>query len=323
MQPNEITIAITVYDRREFISEAIQSALNQTVPVKVIVVEDCGPDLTLRSFIESQFGSRIRYVRNPKQRGLFGNWNACLEHCDTPWLSILHDDDFFRTTFVETMLKLHEAAPGCGLYFGNMRNIDTTGRTVHLGTDVADGSWQRIDLRKLADSNLLGFAGHLMRAEHVRKLGGFRAASRYAGDWEMWFRLAAHFDGAQTGTEVAVMRVYNDRRKGTSKVSRTGENFLATIVQRKRNYAYLKRIGLVQRVDVWELRKTTILTVKFMLWYGKDFSPHTLAYNAKLLLVMPPQSHLQRLLRIAIVCFGARFITLLSKGLNTLVRQAP
>src|SRR5262245_35961819 len=59
LTPHDITIAITVYDRREFLEHAIESALNQTVPVKVMVVEDCGPDLAMRPFIESKYGSRI------------------------------------------------------------------------------------------------------------------------------------------------------------------------------------------------------------------------------------------------------------------------
>src|SRR5579859_4880937 len=75
----DITIAITVYDRREFIQQAVLSALNQTQPVKVIVVEDCGPDAGLQDFVLERFGSRITYHRNPRRRGLFDNWNACIE----------------------------------------------------------------------------------------------------------------------------------------------------------------------------------------------------------------------------------------------------
>src|SRR5690242_712154 len=48
LKPEQITIAVTVYNRRDYLPDAIQSALNQTVPVRVIVVEDCGPDPGLR-----------------------------------------------------------------------------------------------------------------------------------------------------------------------------------------------------------------------------------------------------------------------------------
>src|ERR1700685_3336672 len=102
----DITIAITVFNRREYVLGAIRSALEQTIPVKVIVVEDCGPDPSLRDFIVREFGTRIEYFRNPANRGIFDNWNACLEYCRTPWISILHDDDLLRPVFVQAMLQL-------------------------------------------------------------------------------------------------------------------------------------------------------------------------------------------------------------------------
>ena len=37
---DQITIAVTVYDRRQYLVQAVERALNQTVPVKVMVVED-------------------------------------------------------------------------------------------------------------------------------------------------------------------------------------------------------------------------------------------------------------------------------------------
>ena len=55
LNPSDLTIAVTVFSRRDYILEAVRSALNQTVPVKVIVVEDCGPDVTLRDFVLKEF----------------------------------------------------------------------------------------------------------------------------------------------------------------------------------------------------------------------------------------------------------------------------
>jgi glycosyltransferase involved in cell wall biosynthesis len=318
MKPEEITIAITVYDRRDFVLQAIESALAQTIPVKVIVVEDCGPDASLRAFIESRFGSTIRYYRNPRRRGLFDNWNACLDYCETPWLSILHDDDYLRPEFVAEMLKLHQAAPDCGIYFGNVRYIDPAGATLSLNEPGLNSGWHKMDLPALADNNTLGFPGHLFRKDLARELGGFRATSRYAGDWEMWFALAACNGGAQAGAEVAVMRNYSDPRRGTSRISRQGENFLATVVQRKRNYGLLGRLGLAQRPSADELRRKSILTAKFMLWHGLNFSPRLLDYNARLFLLSPPQSLTQRALQLGIRCLGPRLVRWMAHGLKLL-----
>ena len=65
LSPKDTTIAITVYDRRVYIGEAIRSALAQRCQERpqVIVVEDCGPDAGLRDpalcVIPSEYSSRF------------------------------------------------------------------------------------------------------------------------------------------------------------------------------------------------------------------------------------------------------------------------
>jgi glycosyltransferase involved in cell wall biosynthesis len=309
---DQITIAITVYDRREFIEQAIESSLNQTIPVKVMVVEDCGPDPELRVFVESKFGSRIKYVRNRERRGLFGNWNACIENCDTPWLSILHDDDYFKPAFVETMLKLYEAAPGRGLYFGNFETVDSTGRVTQAEHPATGAFWQDIEVRALADWNLLRFAGHVFPIEYARTVGGFRNTSLYCGDWEMWFQLVSRYGGVRTGTTVAAVRFYEDWKKGTSKVGRAGKIYLATNVQRKRNYACLRRSGQIADFDFRTVRGNVGMSLKDLFCYGGTFSRRILDYNIHLFLASRPRSFRQRALQAALRILGSRLVRLCS-----------
>jgi len=124
----DITIAVTVFNRRQFLKQAIGSALDQGSPARVIVVEDCGPDPELAAFVMREFGSRIEYFRNQRRRRIFGNWNACIEYCRTPWLSILHDDDYLTPNFVQAMVELGRLAPHCGLYFAIPRRSTSPGK---------------------------------------------------------------------------------------------------------------------------------------------------------------------------------------------------
>jgi hypothetical protein len=54
----------------------------------------------------NEIGPKIEYARNPRRRGPFGNWNACMDLCATEWLSILHDDDYLAPGFVRLASKL-------------------------------------------------------------------------------------------------------------------------------------------------------------------------------------------------------------------------
>jgi glycosyltransferase involved in cell wall biosynthesis len=128
LHPQEITIAVTVYNRRDYLEKSIGSALAQSIPVRVMVVEDCGPDPGLREYVHSLFGSRVGYFRSERRRGIFGNWNACIEQCQTRWLSILHDDDWLKPDFVKAMVELNHHAGDRGLYFGRTVVVDSDER---------------------------------------------------------------------------------------------------------------------------------------------------------------------------------------------------
>ncbi|MGA2556143.1 MAG: glycosyltransferase family 2 protein, partial [Verrucomicrobiota bacterium] len=207
LSPEQITIAVTVYSRREYVKQAIASALNQTMPVRVMVVEDCGPDPTLEVFVKEAFGSRIEYFRNPKRRGIFGNWNACLEQCRTEWLSILHDDDYLAPNFVEAMIAVEEEAPGLDLYFGQTAIVNERGeRMPGRQARPMAGRWKKILLTDVIYGSPLSFPGQLFRVSSARSVGGFRASSYYCGEWEMWAKLIARSGAAETSEYLGFFR---------------------------------------------------------------------------------------------------------------------
>jgi len=281
LRSENITIAVTVFSRHEFIRDAIRSALNQTVPVKVIVAEDCGPDAALRDLIADEFGGRIEYFRNPKNRGLFDNWNACLDYCRTPWLSILHDDDSLHPNFVETILALAKVAPERALYFGRAARLDEAGK-IHPAPPVRwQKNWRELDVRELADECFLLFPGQLFRVADAKAVGGFWKASYLTGDWDMWFRLALKFGAAQSATEVALNRAHHGADRGSTRVERMGWKWALDNVQRKRNLALLQQEkGIVIPFERAKLLKRSPIPSRLLLRYAGGFSRRILFYNA-------------------------------------------
>jgi glycosyltransferase involved in cell wall biosynthesis len=281
LRAEHITIAVTVFSRREFILDAIRSALNQTIPVKVIVVEDCGPDAGLRDFILQEFGDRIAYFRNPKNRGLFDNWNACIEYCRTPWLSILHDDDLLHANFVETILSLAKVAPKRALYFGRATFLDERGKIQSLPPVDWPNDWRDVDIRELAEECFLPFPGQLFRVADARSVGGFRRQSYLTGDWDMWFRLALKFGTAQSAVEVAFNREHYGEDRGSTRVERLGWKWALDNVQRKRNLALLRQEkGIIIPFERTKLLKCSPIPSRLLLRYARGFSRRILFYNA-------------------------------------------
>ena len=313
----DITIAITVFTRREYVLGAIRSALEQTIPVKVMVVEDCSPDTGMQAFITNEFGDQIRYIRNPSNRGLFDNWNACMEYCTTPWLSILHDDDLLLPCFVEKMIVASNRAPGRALYFGRLKNIFPSGETKDPA-EVDWGNWRDLGsgrgLEEFLQQSIVGYAGHLMRVEAARSLGGFRKNSLYTGDWDLGFRLSLVYGAVEISEVVGVGRGQEDGDRATTRIVRNGWKWVLDNVQRKRNLALLRKTrGEERAFERSLLLAGNPIPLQQLAAVAPGFSRRTLRYNWWLFIQSKPPHWRYRILQLILRLTGPEGLLWLPK----------
>ncbi len=294
--------------------QAVESALNQTLPVRGIVVENCGPDPTLRDMVLARFGSRITYYRNSHNRGMFDNWNACIEYCTTPWLSILHDDDFLEPCFVEAMVEAAVLSPGCTLYFVECHRVDEHGACWLKVPQPAQANVEQIDPSYAAYWNPLLFTGQLFLKQAAQSAGGFRPASRYCGDWEMWFKLMLDGGAGKTNRVVGNRRDHPEVERGTNKVVRDGTQHGWENVQRKRNLALLsRRKGVSVRFD----RKGQVLAhspvpARLLFANAYRFSKRYLNYNSALFLNSAAPNTPYRIVQMLVKIGGPNSVRIIS-----------
>jgi hypothetical protein len=308
----DITIAVTVFNRRQFLKQAIGSALSQTVPVRVIVVEDSGPDAGMEAFVRQEFGSRIEYFRNPTRRGLFDNWNACLDYCQTPWLSILHDDDYLAPTFVESTVELSRQAPDCGLYFGQVTFVNEGGQFLSTCRPPLEVPWQRVDLADILDATNFAFVGNLFKVACARAVGGFRKTSQFCGDLEMWCNIMAHFGSARTQSNLAFSRAHEGLERGSTKIQLNGRLRPLVFVQQKRIVHLLRQQGKQTRFDRARFLRTSPMAVSELLRRGCIWSPRLLRYHLKLVRLSKAPSWPYALFQAVSRVLGLRFVKIAS-----------
>jgi glycosyltransferase involved in cell wall biosynthesis len=113
MEKPRITVVLPTYKRPQLLKRAIQSVLNQSYQnFRVCVYDDASNDETCRIVSElSANDPRITYYCHTKNIGTFANTNFGLEKVDTPYFSILTDDDFLFPEFFETALEGFERHP--------------------------------------------------------------------------------------------------------------------------------------------------------------------------------------------------------------------
>ena len=275
----DITIAVTVFSRRIFCATPSEAHSTRLFPSKVIVVEDCGPDATLREFVLKEFGERIEYFRNPKNRG-------CSTTGTPAWNTAAHRGFPFCTT---TICCVQTLSKPCWLWPRTRRSAPCIlAARQHLRKTggicpPSPVSWKNnrrdIDVIEFADECLVFFPGQLFRVADARDIGGFRKASYFTGDWDLWFRLALKSGAAQTAAEVSVMRSHEGLDRGTSIVLRKGWKWALDNVQRKRNLALLKEKGIAIPFERAKLLEHSPIPSRWLFRRADGFSKRMRVYN--------------------------------------------
>lgn len=105
LQP-KVSILIPVFNRENYISECIQSALNQTfTDFEVVVVDNASDDGTWE--ICRQFAAidpRVRIFRNESNIGPVRNWMRCAQEARGKYSKVLFSDDYLEPNCLSVMV---------------------------------------------------------------------------------------------------------------------------------------------------------------------------------------------------------------------------
>lgn len=111
--PAVITTVIPTYRRPRLLRRAIQSVLAQTYShVRVCVYDNASGDDTeavVREMMRRD--SRVKYHRHPRNLGPYGNFNYGMQRVETPYFSLLSDDDLLLPDFYRQALECFDGHP--------------------------------------------------------------------------------------------------------------------------------------------------------------------------------------------------------------------
>ncbi len=183
-----LTIALPVYKRTDYIRQALESAINQTVKCSVLLIDNNSPHYEFKEILDSYNYPHAKYVRTDETVPQDENFNNCFRHADTPWVTILHDDDILHCQFSEFTGKILDA-------FG-----DKAGGIVYKNY-VSDQVWEDLnthielteDIRFVKEAffyfaQLTPFPGVVLKNDTALKLKGFKSELHPIADFDFWYR---------------------------------------------------------------------------------------------------------------------------------------
>ena len=125
-----VSIGLPVFNGERFLREALDSILSQTfTDWELIISDNASTDSTpliCKQYEEKDH--RIRYIRQPQNKGVFFNTNfivhaSCGEH-----FMLVGDDDVYEPTYIAMLHSLIHQDKDVGLAYSNYDFIDSSGR---------------------------------------------------------------------------------------------------------------------------------------------------------------------------------------------------
>jgi glycosyltransferase involved in cell wall biosynthesis len=209
------TIAYPVYKRTEYFRLALESALNQTVKCRILVIDNNSPHDEFKAIIDSYNSPLIEYIKTKETVFQDENFNNCIRYTKTPWMTILHDDDYLHCQFVEMTQKILS------------KHKDTIGGFAvknHVGSEEWAGVSEKV---KLTDKyvvvkptyfyfkQLSPFPGVVFRTELGLSLNGFNISLHPIADLDFWRRLTENSKMLYVDQELAFYRISANQSTNT------------------------------------------------------------------------------------------------------------
>ncbi|HZR02054.1 MAG TPA: glycosyltransferase [Burkholderiales bacterium] len=225
MGAEAISVLVTLYNHQNYIQEAIESALEQTLPpYEVIVIDDHSSDRSLEV---------VKRIKHPALRILAEPYNLGgqttvkgVRNCRGDYVAILNSDDVWDSHKLERQMLHLRKHPGCGAVFTHSVLIDEHGGRWRDGSHHLQQVFQVKNrsrpewLRYFFDNgNAFCASSAMIRAECFRRLGPLDGRYIQLQDFEMWVRIAA--SGYDLHIVPEPLTYYRVARKGTNLSSST------------------------------------------------------------------------------------------------------
>ncbi len=189
-----VDIGIPVYQRVEYVAQAIESVLAQSYGHwRLTVSEDGPPTDGIRDAVEPYLeDERVRYVTTGRRMGLARNKSSLAADGRGRYVALLDDDDVWLAGWLAQRIEFLESHGECVLAWGGHLDIDPDGAELARSTFPLDGGVHssREFMRTMMRQNIVATPSVLLRRDaYVRAGNAYDARFAHLNDYELWLRV--------------------------------------------------------------------------------------------------------------------------------------
>ena len=226
MKLPKVSLLIPVFNGEKYISEALESALNQTYSnLEIIVHDDASTDKTLK-ILKSYKDHRLKIIHTKINHGMIGGWNFITQKASGKWIKHLAADDLLEPDCVEKLVNAAQKNPHACIITCKRKFIDYSGKLLYQlqfarkDMETSGPKLARQILLQIRENKIGEPTAVLFRKQDFLKAGMFDPAFSQFADFELWARLLEYGDLAYVNKSLCSFRVHPE--SNTLKAIRDG-----------------------------------------------------------------------------------------------------
>lgn len=187
---DDITVIIPTFNRKGLVIRAIDSALNQTLAAKAIIVVDDGSHDQTAATLETRYGAKIQIARLSQNRGVSSARNLGARLATGRWLAFLDADDEWLPQKLARQCQLIASHQDAVLVHCNEIWIRNGTRVNEMRKHQKAGGDQ---FHRATELCVISPSATLLRRDVFYDLGGFDESLAVCEDYDLWLRVTARY----------------------------------------------------------------------------------------------------------------------------------
>lgn len=186
-----VSVVIATYNMGQYISQAIQSVLQQpNIDLEVIVVDDGSTDSTPETLQQFNQDSRVRIIHQTNQ-GQPKAKNAGVQAARGRYIAFCDADDYWLPNKLAVQLPLFDRNHKTGIVYSPVVLLYPDGAKKEQSKD---GFFRGNVLDKMFLRNIVPFGTSVVRRECFEQEGRFDESIPMGIDWDLWLRFSVHWE---------------------------------------------------------------------------------------------------------------------------------
>lgn len=187
----KITVFMAAFNSADYISDSIQSILDQTFhDFELLIVNDGSTDRTIE-VVETFRDDRIRLIHNDKNRGLTYTRNVAMTAARAEFIAILDSDDIAAKNRLELQYDFFQQNPTYALCGGHGTIINKKGQAIENDALTVPVGADKIKMTLLFENTFIN-SSVMYKTSVLKELGGYQDYAP-AEDYELFVRMAEKY----------------------------------------------------------------------------------------------------------------------------------